>query len=138
MALPSGMSVNITIPEGKKAGDQLPLRVPRAFLDPNFREKQAMLAQQQVRLMGWLAGWPFVRSFARSFARSLVRSLVRSVLRTLVDRSCARLHFLVQRTLRISLVCSFVECPRGVWFCPAASRHSHNCSSCMRAYFVPD
>ena len=46
--LPSGMAVNITIEEGKKAGDILELTVPRAFLDPKFREKQAIHQEQQV------------------------------------------------------------------------------------------
>ena len=46
--LPSGMAVNITIEEGKKAGDILELSVPRAFLDPKFREKQAIHQEQQV------------------------------------------------------------------------------------------
>jgi len=46
--LPAGIAVSVTVPEGKKAGDVIALKVPSAFMDPNYREKQeAALKKQQ-------------------------------------------------------------------------------------------
>jgi hypothetical protein len=39
--LPSGMAVRVKIPDDKNAGDVLEIDVPRPFLDPKFRSKQA-------------------------------------------------------------------------------------------------
>jgi D-tyrosyl-tRNA(Tyr) deacylase len=42
LRLPSGMSVTVAIEKGKKAGDVIEIEVPKPFLDPKFREKQAL------------------------------------------------------------------------------------------------
>ena len=47
--LPSGVGYTVTIKEGQKAGEVIELSVPRPFLDPKFKQKQAAFMAQQVR-----------------------------------------------------------------------------------------
>ena len=54
--LPAGMTVVITVPDGKKGGDIYPLKVPRVFMDPEYRTKQEAHMRQRQEIMSQSQG----------------------------------------------------------------------------------